>query len=188
MISTKGGCSNRRWSWPWESSDARPRSMRTPAAIIGPTVTPCCWPEVASVAERFSERAIGRGHIPPAIQSLLPIWPRRFSGGLASIPLRRSMISPDGRGELQMASRCGRCLSDENMTREIGIGVIGMGWMGLVHSRSYRTIADRFHESGIRPRLVICADEVEARARDAQERLGFEECTTDWKQVVAHPE
>jgi len=73
------------------------------------------------------------------------------------------------------------------MTKEIGIGVIGMGWMGLVHSRAYRSIADRFHESGIRPRLVICADEVEARAREAKERLGFEQFTTDWKQVVAHP-
>jgi predicted dehydrogenase len=63
-----------------------------------------------------------------------------------------------------------------------------MGWMGLVHGRSYRMIADRFHESRIRPRLVICADEVEARAREAQVRLGFEQCTTDWKQVVAHPD
>jgi predicted dehydrogenase len=74
------------------------------------------------------------------------------------------------------------------MTRVIGVGVIGMGWMGLVHSRAYRVIADRFHESGIRPRLVVCADEVAARAREAQDRLGFEECTNDWKQVVAHPE
>src|SRR5512143_1645591 len=75
-----------------------------------------------------------------------------------------------------------------NMTRVIGIGVIGMGWMGFVHSRSYRMIADRFHESGIQPRLVICADDVEARAREARQRLGFEESTTDWRQVVAHPE
>ena len=74
------------------------------------------------------------------------------------------------------------------MSRVIGIGVIGMGWMGFVHSRSYRTIADRFHESGIRARLVLCADEVESRAHEAQQRLGFEECTTDWKQVVAHPD
>ena len=74
------------------------------------------------------------------------------------------------------------------MTREIGVGVIGMGWMGLVHSRAYRAIADRFHESGIRPRLVICADEFEARAHEAQERLGFDECTTDWKEVVGHPD
>ncbi len=26
------------------------------------------------------------------------------------------------------------------MTRTIGIGVIGMGWMGEVHSRSYRAM------------------------------------------------
>jgi predicted dehydrogenase len=74
------------------------------------------------------------------------------------------------------------------MTRVIGVGVIGMGWMGLVHGRSYRMIADRFYESGIRARLVICADEIEARAREAQKRLGFEECTTNWKQVIAHPD
>jgi predicted dehydrogenase len=74
------------------------------------------------------------------------------------------------------------------MTREIGIGIIGMGWMGLVHGRAYRAIADRFHARGIGTRLVICADEVEARTREAQARLGFEECTTDWKQVAAHPQ
>ena len=43
-------------------------------------------------------------------------------------------------------------------SQSIGVGVIGMGWMGLVHSRAYRTIADRFHGSGIRARLVICAE------------------------------
>jgi hypothetical protein len=32
------------------------------------------------------------------------------------------------------------------MTRTIGIGVIGMGWMGDVHSCSYRAIPDRFHD------------------------------------------
>ena len=74
------------------------------------------------------------------------------------------------------------------MTTRIGVGVIGMGWMGLVHSRSYRMIAERFHPSGLEARLVICADEIDARAREAQERLGFEEYTTDWRQVVAHPE
>ena len=74
------------------------------------------------------------------------------------------------------------------MTKEIGVGVIGMGWMGLVHSRAYKSLADRFHESSIRAHLVICADEVEARAREAQDRLGFDHCTTDWKDVVAHPD
>ncbi|GAC1453942.1 MAG: Gfo/Idh/MocA family oxidoreductase [Ktedonobacteraceae bacterium] len=74
------------------------------------------------------------------------------------------------------------------MTRTIGIGVIGMGWMGEVHSRSYRALADRFHGSGIHPRLVVCADAVEARALAAQQRFGFERYTTDWREVIADPE
>lgn len=73
------------------------------------------------------------------------------------------------------------------MTRTIGIGVIGMGWMGEVHSRSYRAIPDRFHESGIIPRLVVCADAVEARTQAAQQRFGFERYTTDWREVIADP-
>ncbi len=74
------------------------------------------------------------------------------------------------------------------MTSTIGIGMIGMGWMGEVHSRSYRAIPDRFHESGISPRLVVCADAVEARAQAAQQRFGFERYTTDWRAVIADPE
>src|SRR6266496_647624 len=73
------------------------------------------------------------------------------------------------------------------MTSTIGIGMIGMGWMGEVHSRSYRAILDRFYESGIQPRLVVCADAVEARAQAAQQRFGFESYTTDWRAVIANP-
>lgn len=74
------------------------------------------------------------------------------------------------------------------MTRTIGIGVIGMGWMGEVHSRSYRAVPDRFHESGIVPRLLVCTDAVEARAQAAQQRFGFERSTTDWRAVITDPE
>ena len=74
------------------------------------------------------------------------------------------------------------------MTRTIGIGVIGMGWMGTVHSRSYRQIPIRFQDCGVQPRLVVCADAVEARAREAQTFLGFERYVTDWKQVIADSE
>ncbi len=70
----------------------------------------------------------------------------------------------------------------------IGVGIIGMGWMGTVHSRSYNAVHDRFHDQGVQARLVICADEVEARAKEAQARLGFEQCTTDWRAVIEHPE
>ena len=74
------------------------------------------------------------------------------------------------------------------MTRTINIGIIGMGWMGQVHSRAYRQMVDRFHQSGIRPRLVICADEVEVRAQQAQAMFDFETYTTDWRAVANHPE
>jgi predicted dehydrogenase len=74
------------------------------------------------------------------------------------------------------------------MPQTVGVGVIGMGWMGIVHSRSYRQIADRFPDSGIEVRLVICADEVEDRARDARQQLGFERYTTDWTQVISDPD
>lgn len=74
------------------------------------------------------------------------------------------------------------------MARTIGVGVIGMGWMGTVHSRSLRAAGDRFFDTGIRPRLVICADEDANRARAAQERFGFTACTSDWQDIIAHPE
>lgn len=73
------------------------------------------------------------------------------------------------------------------MTASIGIGVIGMGWMGEVHARSYRQVPDRFPTSGLHPRLVVCADDVAARAEAGCARMGFERCTTDWREVLADP-
>ncbi|MCH2539411.1 MAG: Gfo/Idh/MocA family oxidoreductase [Anaerolineales bacterium] len=74
------------------------------------------------------------------------------------------------------------------MTKTIGIGILGMGWMGEVHSRCYLLAADRFREKGFNPRLVVCAESFEARARAGQERFGFERYTTDWKDVINDPE
>ncbi len=71
---------------------------------------------------------------------------------------------------------------------KIGIGVIGMGWMGGVHSRAYRAVADRFPDCPLEAELVICADEVAARAREAQQRFGFARSATDWQAVIADPQ
>jgi predicted dehydrogenase len=73
------------------------------------------------------------------------------------------------------------------MRQTIGVGVIGMGWMGTVHSRAYRAVADRFHDSGFEAKLVVCADEVEERAKEAKERFGFESYTTRWQDLIADP-
>jgi predicted dehydrogenase len=71
--------------------------------------------------------------------------------------------------------------------RTIGVGVIGMGWMGDAHSRAYRLVADRFRERGVDARLVACADVEARRAEAARDRFGFDRSTTDWRDVVSDP-
>ena len=75
-----------------------------------------------------------------------------------------------------------------NMTKEIGVGIIGLGWMGQVHSRAYRRLFDHYPGCALKPRLVMVADAVEDRARESAELLGYEGWTTDWREVVGHPE
>ena len=72
--------------------------------------------------------------------------------------------------------------------RRLGVAVIGMGWMGSVHARSYRLAPQRFPELGIDPQLVVCADSVEARAQEGAARAGFLRATTDWREAVADPQ
>lgn len=73
------------------------------------------------------------------------------------------------------------------MGRVVGVGVIGMGWMGEAHSRAYRLVSDRFAERGILARLIACADVDAGRATAAQARFGFERSTTDWREIVDDP-
>ncbi|MFN2628191.1 MAG: Gfo/Idh/MocA family protein [Gaiellaceae bacterium] len=74
------------------------------------------------------------------------------------------------------------------MRERIGIGVVGFGWMGQAHSRSYRRIPMLFPDRAADPELVVCSDTVAARARDAVESFGFRESTPDWQRVVDHPD
>ena len=67
---------------------------------------------------------------------------------------------------------------------EIGIGLIGFGWMGQAHSRSYRNIPAYFPESKITPRLVIIADNVPDRLELAVDNFGFGSGTPDWREVL----
>ena len=71
------------------------------------------------------------------------------------------------------------------MSRAIGIGLIGVGWMGRVHAAAYRRVADHFPECAGVPRLVVAADDSAERAGSAVETLGFERSTTDWREVIA---
>jgi predicted dehydrogenase len=75
-----------------------------------------------------------------------------------------------------------------NMKKDIGVAVVGLGWMGQVHSRGYRRLFDHYPDCPLKPRLVMAADTVKDRARQTAELLGFEGWTTDWREAVDHPE
>ena len=71
--------------------------------------------------------------------------------------------------------------------REIGIGLVGLGWMGRLHASSYQRLPSRFPELGVRPRLVVAADPLEENQRAAVEQFGFERAVAEVEDVLADP-
>jgi predicted dehydrogenase len=74
------------------------------------------------------------------------------------------------------------------MRRRIGIGLVGLGWMGQAHSRSYRRIPMLFPDPAADAELVICSDTVPERRQEAVSSFGYREATDDWRVVCAHPD
>ena len=67
------------------------------------------------------------------------------------------------------------------MTRKkIGVAVIGFGWMGQAHTRSYIRIPTLFPERTYDPELIIISDNMQERVDEAVDSFGFREGTTDW--------
>jgi predicted dehydrogenase len=73
-------------------------------------------------------------------------------------------------------------------SRPLGIGVIGFGWMGQTHSRSFARIPALFPDRTFDPRLVICADSIDVHNVRAIQSFGFREASSDWRAVVDHPD
>ena len=71
------------------------------------------------------------------------------------------------------------------MTRRLGIGLIGAGFMGKAHSAAYATMQMHVWPPKSSPNLVALADENEEAARSGAERFGFADWTTDWRTLVA---
>jgi predicted dehydrogenase len=73
------------------------------------------------------------------------------------------------------------------MATEIGKGAVSLGWMDQLYTRASRRLLDHYTECELEPGHVIAADAVEDRARDAADRLGYENWTSEWREVVGHP-
>ena len=71
--------------------------------------------------------------------------------------------------------------------KTIGVGVIALGWMGRLHSRGFAQVGERYPELGVKARLVVAADPVEAN-REAARALGFEKAVADYREALADPD
>ena len=85
-------------------------------------------------------------------------------------------------------SRTAGSRADAGKPREIGVGLISVGWMGKVHAKAYQAVPLVYPDLGIRTRLVKAADSSPERAEYAREVLGFASTTTDYREVLADPE
>lgn len=70
----------------------------------------------------------------------------------------------------------------------IRIGLVGFGWMGQAHSRSYLRIPTLFADRPFDTELVIVADSVPRRRDQAVRDFGYAGAVEDWRGVVEHPE
>ncbi|NNF62763.1 MAG: Gfo/Idh/MocA family oxidoreductase [Acidimicrobiia bacterium] len=70
------------------------------------------------------------------------------------------------------------------MSAEVGIGLIGFGWMGQAHSRAYRAIPTYYPQAGVMPHLAVVADTDPARVEMAKANFGYREGVADWRAVI----
>ena len=71
--------------------------------------------------------------------------------------------------------------------REIGVGLVGSGFMGRAHALAFRTAPSVF-DLPVRPRLALLADRDEPTAERAAAQLGFARSTGDWRALIDDPD
>ena len=70
---------------------------------------------------------------------------------------------------------------------ELGIGVIGYGFMGKVHTYAYRSLPFLYDPPPARFRMVAVCTAHEQTARRAAEHGGFESAVTDYRRLIDNP-
>lgn len=74
----------------------------------------------------------------------------------------------------------------ETASKELGIGLIGTGFMGKAHAFAYRAAQAAFPDIPV-PRLEMIADVDEALATRAAHQYGFARASGDWRVLVSDP-
>ena len=71
--------------------------------------------------------------------------------------------------------------------KDIGIGLVGSGYMGRCHANAFRTVTGIF-DVPLRPVLKVLADETEEMAIKAAASLQFERSTGNWEDLMTDGE
>ena len=69
----------------------------------------------------------------------------------------------------------------------IGIGMLGAGFIGQMHSLAFSSIGQSRRQPSVKARLLTLADLNRSLAEDAQQRYGWEAVEEDWQTVVSDP-
>lgn len=73
-------------------------------------------------------------------------------------------------------------------SRELGIGMLGHGFMGKTHTYAYRTIPFYYDPPPARCVLKVLCGRTAERARAAADALGYERATTEMREAVEAPD
>lgn len=68
--------------------------------------------------------------------------------------------------------------------RPFGVAVIGFGWMGQVHARSYARVPHHYPQLNLTPHPMLVVDAEVERQVDAVGRFGFESASDRWQDVL----
>jgi predicted dehydrogenase len=79
-------------------------------------------------------------------------------------------------------------MSQDETPRSFNVAVIGAGWMGHVHARSYSRLRHHYPDLPVAPVLVAVSDTVPTQAEDFARRYGTRRTYADWRELVADPE
>ena len=69
--------------------------------------------------------------------------------------------------------------------KEVRIGLLGYGFMGKCHTNAYKKIPYIYPAANVMPRLLVLCDKNEENLQREAARYGYEECCTDWHELVS---
>ncbi len=72
------------------------------------------------------------------------------------------------------------------LVTQIGIGIVGGGYMGKAHSVAMAAVGAVF-DTDLRPSLEVICTTTESGAADKARQFGFKRSTSDWKKLVGDP-